>query len=37
LFAGEAMNFDDGWLSREETAAYLSMEKTALYTLAREG
>ena len=26
-----------GWLSLDETAAYLNMGKTALYTLAREG
>ena len=27
----------DGWLSLEETAAYLGMGKTALYALARDG
>lgn len=27
----------DGWLSLEETAAYLAMGKTALYALARDG
>lgn len=31
------MEQDTGWLSLDETAAYLSMGKTALYTLAREG
>ena len=31
------MEPDAGWLSLDETAAYLSMGKTALYTLAREG
>ena len=31
------MEANTGWLSLDETAAYLSMGKTALYTLAREG
>lgn len=31
------MKSDDGWRSLEETAAYLSMGKTALYALARDG
>lgn len=31
------MELDGGWLTLEETAAYLSMGKTALYSLAREG
>lgn len=31
------MRSDKGWLSLEETAAYLSMGKTSLYELAREG
>ncbi len=31
------MDSENVWLSLEETAAYLSMGKTALYALAREG
>lgn len=31
------MRKDESWLALEETAAYLNMGKTALYTLAREG
>ena len=31
------MRSDTGWLSLDETAAYLSMGKTSLYKLAREG
>lgn len=31
------MNSDSGWLSIEEMADYLSMGKTALYALARDG
>lgn len=31
------MESDTGWLSLDETAAYLKIGKTALYTLAREG
>ena len=31
------MESDPRWMSIDETAAYLSMGKTALYTLAREG
>ena len=31
------MEAHSGWLSLEETAAYLSMGKTVLYTLARDG
>lgn len=31
------MKSDSGWRSLEETAAYLSMGKTALYALARDG
>ena len=31
------MEANTGWLSLDETAAYLGMGKTALYTLAREG